>query len=174
AGHSALVREYGAQILLPDQQIDRAAVAAIAFADRDSVKRLNALIHPLVFEEEERVLSAELARFPGRDRIFVVEATLLLEAGGRQRYDRVVVVDVKPEQQIERAVSRGMGREEAKRRIALQMERSERLRYADYVIDNSGDLRTGEIETHRVFARLQKDLQAMTRGDFIPWSGLED
>ena len=81
----------------------------------------------------------------------MVEATLLIEAGGRDRYDRIVVVDVDPETQLARAIARGMTREDAERRIAHQMPREERLRYADYVIDNSGDLRAAEAETRRVF-----------------------
>ncbi len=90
----------------------------------------------------------------------MVEATLLLEAGGRDRYDKIVVVDAPPEQQIERAIGRGLSREEVTRRIAHQLPREERLRQADYVIDNSVDARTAEVETHRVFARLQQDLNA--------------
>jgi dephospho-CoA kinase len=160
AGHQVLIRAYGNEILRNDGGIDRQKLADIAFADTQAAKKLNALIHPLVIEEEERILANELSRFPDRDRIFVVEATLLLEAGGRGRYDRIIVVDSPPEQQIERAIGRGMSREEVTRRIAHQMPRAERLRYADYVIDNSVDARTAEVETHRVFARLQQDLAA--------------
>lgn len=160
AGHAALVRTYGREILLPNGEIDRQKLADIAFADTDSAKKLNALIHPLVIEEERRMIDAESARFPGRDRIVVVEATLLIESGGRQRYDKIIVVDVDPETQIARAVSRGMSRDDVVRRIANQMPREERLRHADYVIDNSGDARSAEIETHHVFEKLKGDLEA--------------
>lgn len=159
AGHAALVREYGRDILLPDGEIDRARVADAAFANRQSALRLNELIHPLVIEEERRMMEAESARFPGRDRIAIVEATLLIEAGGRQRYDAIVVVDVAPEVQIERALARGMSREDVVRRIANQMPREERLRYADYVIDNSGSARDAEVRTHEVYRSLLHDLE---------------
>jgi len=56
--------------------------------------------------------------------------------------------------------ARGMSRGDAARRIARQMPREERLRYADYVIDNSGDLGAAEAETKRVFGALQGDLAA--------------
>jgi len=160
AGHEALVREYGRAILLPDGEIDRRRVADLAFANPDAAKRLNALIHPLVIEEEQRMVEAERARFPGRDRIVVVEATLLIEAGGRERYDKIIVVDVSPEVQVARAVSRGMSRADVVRRIANQLPREERLRYADYVIDNGGDSREAELRTHEVFRDLQRDLAA--------------
>ncbi|HEV2722174.1 MAG TPA: dephospho-CoA kinase [Thermoanaerobaculia bacterium] len=158
AGHAALVREYGPEILRPDGEIDRARLADIAFATTQSAQRLNALIHPLVIAEERRLIDAESERFPERGRIVVNEATLLLEAGGRARYDKIVVVDVPPEVQVERAVARGMSRDDAVRRIARQMPREERLRYADYVIDNSGSARELEVQTHRVFDALKDDL----------------
>jgi dephospho-CoA kinase len=170
AGHQALIHEYGTGILLPDQQIDRARLADIAFVDHASASRLNSLIHPLVLAEEERTLEAELTRFPTRDRIYVVEATLLLEAGGRERYDRIIVVDADPQQQLERAVSRGMSRHDAGRRIEHQMAREARLALADYVIDNRGDARSGELETHRIFAQLRNDLEAKKQGTFQGWS----
>ena len=159
AGHEALVREYGREILRPDGEIDRVKLADAAFATPESAQRLNALIHPLVIAEERRMIDAEAERFPERDRIVVNEATLLLEAGGRERYDKIVVVDVSPEVQVERAVGRGMSSEDATRRIARQMPREERLRHADYVIDNSGDARELETATHRLFAALKDDLE---------------
>lgn len=163
AGHAALVREYGPGILRPDGEIDRAKLADVAFATPQSAQRLNALIHPLVIAEERRLIDAESERFPERDRIVVNEATLLLEAGGRARYDKIIVVDVPPEVQVERAVARGMSRDDALRRMARQMPREERLRYADYVIDNSGDERALEVATHRVFDALKRDLDKKKR-----------
>ena len=94
------------------------------------------------------------------DAIYVVEATLLLEAGGRTQYDRIVVVDVPTELQIERGIARGLSREEVTRRIAHQMPRDERVRHADYVIDNSGDEGQALAETTRVYEALMRDLEA--------------
>jgi dephospho-CoA kinase len=156
AGHEALVRTYGTGMLLPDGTIDRRKLADFAFATTESAKALNALIHPLVVAEEVRMMEEV------REGIVMVEATLLIEAGGRDRYDRIVVVDVDPETQLLRAIARGMSAEDAARRIAHQMAREERLRYADYVIDNNGDLLAAEVETQRVFALLRRDLE---RGD---------
>jgi dephospho-CoA kinase len=152
AGHKALVRTYGTGILLPDGAIDRRKLADIAFASDESAKALNALIHPLVIAEQARMMEGT------REGIVMVEATLLIESGGKERYDRIVVADVDPETQLARAVARGMSREDAERRIAHQLPREERLRYADYVIDNSGDLGAAEAETRRVFEALRRDL----------------
>lgn len=154
AGHDAIVRTYGPKILLANGEIDRKKLADIAFANASEAKKLNALIHPIVIAEEERMMGEHAA-----DAIYIVEATLLLEAGGKQRYDKIVVIDVTPEMQVERGVARGMPREEVTRRIAHQMPREERLRQADYVIDNSGDERAAETETRRVYELLRRDLE---------------
>jgi dephospho-CoA kinase len=158
AGHAAIARAYGPDILLADGEVDRKQLAALAFSSADEAQKLNALIHPIVAAEEARLMREAEER--GGDAIYVVEATLLLEAGGRQRYDRIVVVDVDPDVQIERAIARGMTREEVTRRIAHQMPRDERLRHADYIIDNSGDERAALAEVQRVYALLGRDLEA--------------
>ncbi|HUP46751.1 MAG TPA: dephospho-CoA kinase [Thermoanaerobaculia bacterium] len=159
AGHEAIVREYGRRVLTPTGEVDRQKLADIAFATPEAAAKLNGLIHPLVIEEEGRIMAAEAQRFPDRDRIYVVEATLLLESGGRGRYDKIVVVDVEPEIQLQRAIGRGLPREETERRMRHQMDREERLRQADYVIDNSGDRRAAENETMRVYEKLREDLR---------------
>lgn len=157
AGHDAIVRTYGRAILHSDGTIDRKKLADVAFANAAEAQKLNALIHPIVIAEQERMMREEEAR-RGEDLIYIIEATLLLESGGRNRYDRIVVVDVTPEVQIARGVARGMTREEVMRRIAHQMPREERLRHADYVIDNSSDERGAEEEPRRVYELLRRDL----------------
>lgn len=162
AGHEALMRTYGREIVRPDGEIDRKKLADIAFVDEASAQQLNHLIHPIVIARELEMIEAERQRFPDRQRIAVVEATLLLESGGKERYDRIVVVDLDPAEQIERAVARGMDRADVERRMARQMPREERLRLADYVVDNNGSPRELEVETLRVFEKLQQDLAEKT------------
>lgn len=161
-GYEAIVRTYGRDVLQADGEIDRRKLADVAFASTESAQRLNALIHPLVIAEQARLFREAEER--GEEGIFIVEATLLIESGGRARFDRIVVVDVKPEVQIARAIGRGMTEEEAKRRIAHQMSREERLRHADYVIDNSGDERNALSEAARVYELLRRDLEARKTG----------
>jgi len=158
AGHEAIVRTYGKEILLPDGEIDRKKLADIAFSKPEEAQKLNALIHPIVVAEQARLFREAEER--GEDAIYIVEATLLLESGGRQRFDRIVVVDVQPDVQIARAVGRGMTVEEATRRIAHQMPREERLRHADYVIENNGDEGAALAEAMRVYELLRGDLEA--------------
>ena len=161
-GYQAILQTYGNAVLAPDGSIDRRKLADVAFANADEARKLNALIHPLVLAEEARMMAGAENR--GEDVIYVVEATLLLEAGGRQRYEKIVVVDVAPDVQIARAISRGMTREEVTRRITHQLPREERLRQADYVIDNSGDREAGLAETVRVYEQLCADLAQKKSG----------
>jgi dephospho-CoA kinase len=156
AGHTALVATYGDGILREDRTIDRAKLANVAFASPEESKKLNALIHPIVVHRTEELLH-EYEQTHG-DGIAVVEATLMIESGGRNRYDRIIVADVDPETQIARGVARGLTREEVERRVAHQIPREERLRYADYVVDNNGDRAQLEAETRRVYAHLLADL----------------
>ncbi len=165
AGHAALVRTYGPQILRPDGEVDRPKLAAIAFAGESAARQLNALIHPLVIAEQQRMIDDEEQRFPDRDRVAIVEATLLIESGGRQRFDKIVVVDVDPETQLARAIGRGMTAEDALRRIAHQIPSEERLRYARYVIRNKGRPRAGELATERVLGCLRADLAAKKQNE---------
>ena len=154
AGYTTLVAAYGQGLLRDDRTIDRVKLANIAFSAPSEAKKLNALIHPIVIAETE----ARLAQIGAG--IAVVEATLMIESGGRARYDRIVVVDVQPEVQVERGVARGLTREEVLRRIANQIPREERLRHADYVIDNSGGREQLERETRRVYELLRRDLES--------------
>jgi dephospho-CoA kinase len=166
AGHTALVETYGRDILREEETVDRAKLADLAFASPDGAKQLNALIHPLVVQYTTELLD-EYEKTHA-DGIAVVEATLMIESGSSKRYDKLVVVDVTPEVQIERGVARGLPREEVARRLANQLPREERLRHADYVIDNSGDVARLESETRGVYAHLLADLAQKSAGSVRP------
>ena len=162
AGYRRILENYGPAVLNEAGEIDRKRLSAAALGSAEAASRLNALIHPLVIAEQKRLLDEIEAEgdAEGRDEVAMVEATLLLESGGRYRFDRIVVVDAPPEIQIARAVSRGMDRAEVERRMMRQMPREERLRQADYVIPNMGsetDLQTSVEATYR---KLRADLRA--------------
>ncbi len=158
AGFEAIVKRYGEDVLRPDGGIDRPKLSSVALATAESAAELNALIHPLVIAEEARMIADESSE--GANGIFIVEATLLLESGGRDRYDRIIVVDVDPETQLKRAVARGLEEDEALRRMARQMSREERLELADYVIDNRGSAEETERQTRNVYEKLKAELRS--------------
>lgn len=158
AGHRALVARYGPSILRADGEIDRQKLSAIGLATPDAAKELNALIHPLVIDEESRRMAAGVGN---EDGIVVVEATLLIESGGRQRYDRIVVVDLDREEQIRRGTARGMDEDEVRLRISRQLCREERTVHADYLIRSDGSLEDTRARTEAVYRALCDDLERM-------------
>lgn len=164
AGHRAIVQQYGERILDANGQIDRVQLSQRALGDASGANALNSLIHPLVMRRVEQIVMDEERRIGGGDMIAVVEATLLLEAGGKKTFDWMIVVDVDPRVQVERAIGRGMRREETERRMARQMSRKARLGNADYVISNDGGLEAAAAETRKVFAELQRDLARRKAG----------
>ncbi len=133
-----VVGVFGEGILQPSGEIDRRSLGAIVFSDPAQLARLNGIMHPLMARMvQERIdgLQAEGAE------VVVVEAALLYEAGWDSLVQEVWVTDASEEAVIHRLAQRnGMSEEEARRRLASQMSRSERLERADIVIDNSGEV----------------------------------
>jgi dephospho-CoA kinase len=134
--YAEAVREFGKQILRPDGTIDRSKLGAIVFADPDKRAKLNQMTHPRI-----RVLTeqwfASLER-SGETDFALEDAALIIESGGRDDFDRIVVCWCRPEQQLKRLLARGLSREDAERRIGAQMPIDEKRRLADDVIDCSG------------------------------------
>ena len=132
---AAIAERFGDTILLPDGQLDRAALRQRIFTDPAAKTWLEQLLHPLI-----RIwIQDQLAAAPGP--YVVLESPLLLETSQHQRMSRVLVVDVPEAVQIARATARDANSEEQIRAImASQMPRAERLARADDVVDNSGSL----------------------------------
>lgn len=156
-----LVNHFGAEILLPDGEIDRRKLAALAF-EGGRVQELNRIVHPAVGRRQQEWMEQATRGRP--DAIVMVEAALTLEAGGKARYDRIVVVICRPEQKVTRyAIRHGIpeaaARAEVERRTKAQMTDAEKASLADYVIDNSGTLDATRLQVEKVFADL-KPLQA--------------
>lgn len=170
-GHVALVQKYGDTIKTADGSIDRPKLAKLALSDPQGARELNALIHPLVIERQREIL--ERVEAQNADRIAVVEATLLLESGGRQRFDRIVVVDTDPRLQRERGIARGLDAEEVERRMSRQMSREDRLAAADYVIVNDGSIDELRDATLDVFSKLVEDLARHVAQEWKERSGPE-
>jgi len=128
-----LVDEFG-DILLESGELDRAKVAQMVFGDADMLKRLNAIMHPAIGVEILRQIELNMAT----DNVVVLDMPLLVE-NPRDGMSGLVVVDVEPEVAISRLVQfRNMNEEDARRRMANQANREDRLKVADRVIDNSG------------------------------------
>lgn len=151
-----VVAEFGDGILLPDGRIDRKALGGIVFADPKKLARLNSLVHPHVFRRQERFFEEAAAEDPGA--VAVVEAAILIETGGRERYDRIVLAYCPEEVQIQRFMARDGGAEQqARDRMARQMPLAEKVPYADYLIDTSDSKADTEKRARAVYAKLKQE-----------------
>ena len=123
-------------VLNADGSLNRAELARQAFAAPDATEKLNSITHPRIRERTlERFAQARTEDVP----VLVYDMPLLIENGEYKKMDHVLVVDAEDEIRIDRLVnSRGLDEDDARRRIAAQISREERLAAADSVVDNSG------------------------------------
>ncbi|MDZ4166155.1 MAG: dephospho-CoA kinase [Coriobacteriia bacterium] len=133
---------FGEQILGPDGRLDRSALASLAFASAESAARLDAIVHPAVLAAVAGALDT-LALQGDQPPIVVLVIPLLAESPlFLEPVDAVLAISATEEDRLDRAVARGMARDDAERRIACQAGDGERRDIADYVIENDGDLET--------------------------------
>jgi dephospho-CoA kinase len=155
-GLAMIADAFGSGVLRDDGSLDRAALAAIVFADPEALARLNSITHPLIrawVSDRE----AGALREAGPGAVIVHDVPLLAEGlRTSSDFDMVIVVDVPAELQLERLTSqRGMSAEQAAARMAAQATRERRLAIADIVIDNSGTLADLDERVTEVWARLR-------------------
>jgi dephospho-CoA kinase len=147
--YDKLVERFGPGILTAEGHLDRPALAAVAFADAESLAALNAITHPAI----QSRMSERVAEHRDSDSIVVLDIPLL-EIATRDRFAlaAVVVVDAPVEVAVSRLVGqRGMAESDARARIAAQKTREERRAIADQVIDNGGTRHDLEGEVARVW-----------------------
>ena len=155
--YGEIVKAFGSAILQDDGSIDRARLALLVFGDQSKRKLLNSIVHPRVRAEELRLLE-EWRHEP----LVVLMVPLLLENRMQSLVDHVVVVTVDEENRRERLWKRSqMTPEEIGRRLAAQMPDAEKIRQADYVIDNSGPLDSTREQVARI---VEQVLKARTTG----------
>mgnify|MGYP001205664474 CR=1 FL=1 len=151
---TAVVEEFGVEIVSSDGGIDRVQLASIVFKDCYALRRLNKIVHPLVLEELQSQLHK--LRFAGTE-IVVVEVPLLVEAGWNSIFDEVWVAVLDDEETAIRRIEErsGLSSKKIRARIKSQTDDEARLSIADVVIDNAADVlaleaRVGELWRNRV------------------------
>lgn len=151
-----VVKRFGRDIVNKDGTINRKALANLVFPT-GRVRELNAIVHPAVVRHQDDWM----AEIEGGDAqaIAVVEAALILEAGAKGHFDKMIVVTCPIEKRVQRYAKRfGLNTKEARaeveRRSRAQMPDEEKVKFADYVIDNSGTLAGLEKKVEKVFAEL--------------------
>jgi dephospho-CoA kinase len=155
--YNELVAKFGPEIIRPDGQIDRPLLATAAF-DGGRVEELNKIVHPAVIKRQEQWMYQIGEKEPYA--VAMVEAALILEAGVRGRFDKIIVVTCRPEQKVSRfalrtGIPESAARAEVERRSKAQMNDDEKVRRADFVIDNSGPVELTHHQVERIYAELR-------------------
>ena len=152
--YQMIAEMFGAD-LIANNKVDRKALGTIVFADRAKRKQLEALLHPLIYDEIERQAVIQ-------DRLqepYIIDIPLFFE-GGRYPIEKSLVVYTTEAQQLERLMKRdGYNEEDARNRIESQMDLEEKRKRATYIIDNSGDLNQLQHECKRVKEQILGDFK---------------
>ena len=153
-GLKSVTEEFGSGVLNEIGGLNRKRLGEIVFADEAKRTRLNSILHPIIIAAQDQ----RIREFEAKDAngIAVIDAALMIESGGYKRLDKLIVVHCDPGIQLTRLMKRdGFSREAAQERIATQMPQEEKMKYADFLIDTSGDFADTRAQVERVFAELK-------------------
>jgi dephospho-CoA kinase len=166
AAYEEVVRKFGSGILNPDGTVNRPRLAEAAFGrpaegTPSRVAELNRIVHPAVIRRQDEWMEEVEQR--DRNAIVIVEAALILEAGAAKRFDRIVVVTCREEQRVQRFAARlkvdlVTARQEVTRRMAAQLPDQEKVKAADFVIDNSGSLDSTQAQVRQIYQQFRKEI----------------
>ena len=168
AVYNEVVRHFGGGILNPDLSVNRAKLAEVAFGPADApegkrasrIQELNRIVHPVVIRSQDAWMR-EMGRQDPHS-VAIVEAALILEAGAAEHFDRLIVVTCNAEQRAARFAARQKidvetARKEVVRRMAAQLPDEEKIKAADYVIDNSGSLEQTKAQVQQAWQKLRAE-----------------
>jgi dephospho-CoA kinase len=155
AVHDAVAAEFGDRVIGANGAIDRKVLGEIVFNDPQLRQKLNSLVHPAIIQRQKEWLEGLETQEP--DAIGIVSAALMIEVGTYRNYEKLIVVSCSPEEQRRRLRRRdGLTEQQAEARIASQMPLSEKAKYADYVIDSSGELPETRRQVEAINSRLRQ------------------
>ena len=150
-GFDDVVDAFGPEVVGPDGDLDRAALAARIFADPSEKATLEGIVHPEVASR----FGQRVQEFRETDRVVLYVSPLLVELGLAPAFDVVVVVTASPHLRISRVASdRGLSPDEVRSRMAAQATDEQRMEVADVLIDNDGSLAELEPQIERLWADL--------------------
>lgn len=146
-----IVNHFGKDIL-QEGKINRKKLAGIVFENPEKRKILESILHPLVFEHIQNWFENIKD-----EKIAIAEVPLMIETGSYKYYDKIIVVYAPKEIQIERCLKKGLTEEEAIKRINAQMDIEEKIKYADYIIENTKDLEYLQQQVKDVYQKILSD-----------------
>lgn len=145
-----IVDYFGSDILDNNGEIIRKKLGSIVFSDKDKLKVLEEIVHPAIFDYEKKLRS----QIYGIDdkAVIITHAAKMIESGSFSNYDALIVVTADKNIQLERLIKRdNITIEQAENILDNQLSNEERLKFADFIIDNSSDLDNLYTEVKRVY-----------------------
>lgn len=142
---------FGRSILKNDSSIDRNKLGEIVFSDRDALRKLNQIMHPEII----RLIKQKIKSC--HNRVIILDAPLLIESGLKLLVDKLVVVKIKRAEQIKRAKKRTLLEEsQIVKRIKQQLSLQKKLRLADFIIDNNGQIKKTREQVLKIWNKIQE------------------
>lgn len=147
--------EFGTEIKNNDGTLNRKKLGNIVFNDDDMLMKLNSITHPAI----KRKINDRIIDISNQGKnIVVIDAALLIEGKFIDLVDKLVVITCNEEVQLNRVINRdNMTKEEALKRINSQMKQDEKIKYADYIIDNSKDMNNLKDEFDKLFIYIKEN-----------------
>lgn len=145
-----IVDYFGSDILDSNGEIIRKKLGSIVFSDKDKLKILEEIVHPAIFDYEKKLRS----QIYGKDdkAVIITHAAKMIESGSFAHYDALIVVTADKNIQLERLIKRdNITIQQAENILDNQLSNEERLKFADFIIDNSSDIDNLYIEVKRVY-----------------------
>ena len=152
-----IVEYFGKDFLNEDLTVNRQKLAEIVFSDKEKVTKLNQIVHPEVFKEDERITNEIKSLDP--DALIIKDIPLLFELTHPLFVDKVVVVSASAQTQLRRLEEKGINREDAQNRIKSQLPLEEKIKSADFVINNDGPLEETKKQVEEIYSLLRKGEQ---------------
>jgi dephospho-CoA kinase len=149
-----IVEYFGKGILNEDLTIDRQKLAEIVFSDKEKLAKLNEMVHPEVFKEDERITNEIKNLDPGA--LIIKDIPLLFEVTRPVFVDKVVVVFASEQTQLRRLEEKGMNRKDAQNRIKSQLPLTKKMKSADFVINNDGPPEETKRQVEQIYSLLRK------------------
>ena len=135
--YDLVVKAFGSEVVAPDRTLDRPALRRMIVTTKGSREKLESILHPIIISETVRLMEEAVH---SKQKSCAVEVPLLFELGMENLFDVVVVVTASDSTLVDRISRRdGVNRESAQKLLAIQMPQSEKVRKADYVIENRGE-----------------------------------
>ena len=150
-GFKQVTSRFGNEIINDEGNIDRAKLAQVVFNDDVALKDLENIVHPLVRERTNQLMSEQTS-----ETIIVNEIPLLLEKKMESLFDFLVIVISSEKNRLERLFQKGVSEDQAKARMAKQVNDQVRKAAADFLIVNDGNLDQLEADVQKIWQTLQE------------------